>query len=108
MTNGSGGVDELHVAILMLSNELLGRGVLEGVIVAELQESFDSRTRVLRSLSIVSVRKRHDQTRSLEPFLLSRGDELYRTMSVSGTEERRNSETNLIDHDLTSICEISD
>ena len=79
---GSSRIDKLHIAILMLSNELLRRRVLEGVIVAQLQESFDTSTRVLGTLSIVSVRKRHDETRSLKPFLLSRGDKLHSESSV--------------------------
>jgi hypothetical protein len=71
-------VDELHVAVLVLTSELLGGGVEEGVVVAKLEETLDASRRVLGSLSVESVRKRHDESRALEPLLLSRGDELLR------------------------------
>ena len=41
------------------------------VIIAKLQEALYSGTRVLWALSIVTVRKTHDQTTSLQPFALS-------------------------------------
>jgi hypothetical protein len=50
------GVDDLHVAVLMLTVELLGRWVDSGLIITQLQESFYSTRRVFGSLTIVSVR----------------------------------------------------
>lgn len=86
---GYGRVDELHVAILMLSEEFFGSRVDERVIVAKLEESFDTSGRVFRSLSIVSMRKGESKTRSLKPFSFARSDEL-------------------INHDLSSVGKVTD
>ena len=73
---GRGRVDDLEVAVLVLSADLLLRGEHVRVVVTQLEESLDSTRRVLRSLSVVSVRERHHQSSSLEPLSLSRRDEL--------------------------------
>lgn len=69
-------VNDLHVAILVLSVKLLRRGEDSRIIIGQLQESLETTRRVFRSLSIVTVRKGEYQSRSLEPFLFSGGDEL--------------------------------
>ena len=73
---GRGGVDDLEVAVLVLSADLLLRGEHVRVVVTQLEESLDSSRRVLRSLSVVSMGQRHDETSSLEPLSLSGRDEL--------------------------------
>ena len=85
----NGRVDELHVAILMLSEEFFGSRVDERMVVAKLEESFDTSGRVFGSLSIVSVGKGESETGSLKPF------------SFSGSDE-------LINHDLSSVGKITD
>lgn len=52
----------LHVAVLDLPGLLLWRRVVEGVVVAELEEPLDTGGRVLRTLTVVAVRERHDET----------------------------------------------
>ena len=52
----NGRVDELQVAVLMLTNEFLRSRVDEGVVVTELEESLDTSRRVFGTLSVVSVR----------------------------------------------------
>lgn len=66
-----GGNHELHIAVLVLPKKFLGRRVNEGVVVTKLEETFDPGRRVLGSLSVVTVRKRHDDSGALEPLLLS-------------------------------------
>lgn len=53
-------VHNLHIAVLVLALDLLGRGVDMGVVVAELQETLDTSTGVLRTLAIEAVRQAHD------------------------------------------------
>lgn len=78
-------VDNLHVAVLMLSVQLLRRRVDSWFIVTQLQESLHSSRRVLWSLTIVTVRQVEHQTRSLQPFPLSGSDELIDdTLSIVG------------------------
>lgn len=70
------GINDLHVAVLVLTVELLGRWVHSGLVVAQLQESLHSTRRVLGTLSVVSVRQAEYETGSLQPFALSGSNEL--------------------------------
>jgi hypothetical protein len=79
----------LHVAVLDLPGLLLRRGVVEGVVVAELEEALDPGRRVLRTLAVVAVRERHDETRTLQPLALAGGDEL-------------------VNHDLGAVGKVAD
>ena len=62
---------------------------MEGVVVAELEEALDAGRRVLRTLAVVAVRERHDETRTLQPLALAGGDEL-------------------VDHDLGAVGKVAD
>jgi hypothetical protein len=52
----------------MLTVEFFGRGEDAGIFVAELQESLDTTTRMLWTLSIETMRHRHHKTGSLLPL----------------------------------------
>lgn len=76
-------VDNLHVAVLVLTVELLWRWVDSWLVITELEESLYSTRRVLRSLTIVTVGQTHDQTSSLKPFTFTGSKELINdTLSV--------------------------
>ena len=80
-----GRIDNLHIAVLVLAFDLLGRGEVVRVVIAELQESLDPATRVLGTLTVVTVGQRHDKTGSLHPLDLTGCDELVNdTLSVVG------------------------
>lgn len=82
---GRGEVGDLHVAVLVLTDELLASGELSRVLVAELEVSLETSRGVLRALTIVTVGQRHDKTCSLHPLNFTRGDELVDdTLSVVG------------------------
>ena len=70
------GVDDLHVAVLVLPLNLLRRGVHMRVVVAQLQEALDAAARVLRALAVEPVGHAHDEARALEPLALAGGNEL--------------------------------
>jgi hypothetical protein len=72
----SGAEDDLHVAVLVLAVELLGRWEDAWVLVTELEETLHTAGTVLWTLTIVSVREVHDKTRSLQPLDFSRGNKL--------------------------------
>lgn len=69
-------IRNLHITILMLSINLLRSGENTRILIAQLQVPFNTTGRMLRSLTIVSMREGHDESRALQPFHLSRGDEL--------------------------------
>ena len=69
-------VDNLHVAVLVLPLNLLGRREDMRVVITKLQESFKTSTRVLRTLTIETVGEADDQTGPLQPLLLTTGNEL--------------------------------
>ena len=71
-----GHVADLHIAILMLTIELVRRREDSRVFVAELEIAFHPARRMLRPLSIVTVRQRHDQSRPLKPLDLARSNKL--------------------------------
>lgn len=71
-----GSVDDLHVAVLVLAGELLGRGVDVRVIIAQLEVTLNTRGRVLGALAVITVGEGHNETGTLEPLLLTRGEEL--------------------------------
>ena len=85
---GRRGNNDLHVAVLVLTRELVLRRVDVGVVVApaasarprvanaQLQEALDAGRRVLRPLAVVAVRQGHDEAGALQPLALARGDEL--------------------------------
>lgn len=75
---GGGHVGNLHVAVLVLAVELLGRGVEARILVAELEETLETAGRVLRTLTIVTVGQGHDKAGTLHPLGLTRGDELIK------------------------------
>lgn len=69
-------VSNLHIAILVLTLELLRRWEDSRVFVAKLQVSLHAARRVLRALTIVTMGQVHDKATSLKPLDLARGDEL--------------------------------
>lgn len=80
-----GHVDDLHVAVLVLAVELVLRGEDTGLLVTELEVTLHTARGMLGTLTVVTVRKRQDQTRALQPFRLSRCNELVNnTLSVVG------------------------
>jgi hypothetical protein len=82
---GRSEVGNLHVAVLVLTDKLLASRELPGVLVAELEVSFETSGRVLRTLTIVTVGQRHNKACSLHPLNLTRGDELVDdTLGVIG------------------------
>lgn len=82
-------VNDLKVAILMLPlHHVLIREHVR-VVVAQLEEPFDSTGRMLRTLTVVSMGKGHHHARSLHP------------LSFTGRDK-------LVDDDLATVCEISE
>lgn len=83
---GRGGhAGNLHVAVLVLTVQLVSLGVRTGLFVAKLEPTLHASGRVLRTLAIVTVRQGHNQTRTLQPLGFTRGDELIDdTLSVVG------------------------
>ena len=69
-------VYDLHIAVLVLTLYLLGRGVNVRVVVAKLQESLNTSAGVLGTLTVVAVGQVHDKACALEPLPLAGGDEL--------------------------------
>lgn len=81
----AGHADDLHVAVLVLAVELVTLGEDTGLLIAELQPTLHSTGRVLRTLAIVTVGKRNNQTGALQPLGLSSSNELINdTLSVVG------------------------
>jgi hypothetical protein len=82
---GRGEVGNLHVTVLVLTDEFLTSGELSGVLVTELEVSLKTSRGVLGALTIVTVGQRHDKTCSLHPLNFTRSDELVDdTLSVVG------------------------
>ena len=82
---GGGHVGNLHVAVLVLSVNLVGGWVNARILIAKLEVTFQSAGRVLRALTVISMGQRHDETRSLNPFRFTRGNELINdTLGVVG------------------------
>ena len=77
-------VYDLHVAVLVLTLDLLARGEHLWVVVAELQETLNASTRVLGTLTIVTVRQAHDEARALE--IISQEDVEIRVELGLGSE----------------------
>ena len=71
-----GHVGNLHVAVLVLTLKLLGRGVDARILVAKLEETLDTSGRVLGTLAVITVGERHDKAGTLHPLALARGKEL--------------------------------
>lgn len=85
VVGGGGAVCDLHVAVLVLTLERLRAGEDARILVTQLQETLHTARRVLGTLTIVTVRHGHDQTGTLEPLDLTRGNELVNdTLSVVG------------------------
>lgn len=85
VVGGGGAVGDLHVAVLVLTVEGLGAGEDARVLVTELQEALHTSRRVLRTLTIVTVRHGHDETGTLEPLDLTGSDELVNdTLGIVG------------------------
>jgi hypothetical protein len=75
VVGGGGAVGDGPVGTL---NDFLighGRECIE-VLVGELEETLNTARAVLRSSTLITVRKEHNQTRLTEPLVLTRGDEL--------------------------------
>lgn len=85
---GARHVSDLHIAILVLAFEFIWAGEYSWVLIAELKVSLHSARGVFWTLSIIAMRKRHNETRSLKPF------------DLPGTNE-------LIDYALTVIGEVT-
>lgn len=73
---GRGHVTNLHVAILVLTVELLWFREYSWIFITELEVALHSSGGVLRTLTIIAVRQRHYKTRTLHPLDFSRCDEL--------------------------------
>ena len=71
-----GHICDLHVAVLMLAIKRIFGWENAGIFVAKLKVSLHSARRMLRSLAIVAMGERHDQTGALEPFDFAGRDEL--------------------------------
>lgn len=83
----SGGchVGDLHIAVLMLSVNVISSWENTGILVAKLEISLHSAGGMLWALSIVTVGEGHNEARSLDPFDFSGCDELIdNTLSVIG------------------------
>jgi hypothetical protein len=81
----AGHVSNLHVAVLVLAVELVLGGEDTGLLITELEVTLHTTGRVLRALTVVTMRKRQDQTGALQPLGFSRGNELVDdTLSVVG------------------------
>lgn len=72
----SGHVDDLHVAVLVLTVKLLTVREDSRILVAQLEVALQTAGRVLRALTIITVGQGHDEASSLHPLGLARGDEL--------------------------------
>jgi hypothetical protein len=83
---GRGGhAGNLHVAVLVLTVQLVSLGVRTGLFVAKLEPTLHTSGRVLRTLAIITVGQRHNQTGTLQPLGFTGGDELINdTLSVVG------------------------
>lgn len=83
---GRGGhVGNLHVAVLVLALQLFLGREHAGLLVTELQPTLHSTGRVLRTLSIITVRQRDNQTRALQPLSFTGSNELVNdTLGVVG------------------------
>ena len=80
-----GHVGDLHVTVLVETIQLLGAWVDAGLLVGELEVTLHTAGRVLGSLSVISVGKGHDKSRSLHPLDFSGSDELINdTLSIVG------------------------
>lgn len=73
---GGCAVRDLHVAVLVLTVELLRGGEDARILVAQLQESLHPARAVLGALTVVTMRQTHDQARSLQPLDFSGCNEL--------------------------------
>ena len=58
------------------------------VVVAELEEVINTRARVLRSLSVVSMRERHDKTGALESFYSPKAMKCVQRKRLAMMQER--------------------
>ncbi|ANB14017.1 hypothetical protein AWJ20_4972 [Sugiyamaella lignohabitans] len=67
----SRGVGNLHVTVLVLTFKLVRRWENSRVFIGKLEVTFNSCRRVLRSLTVVTVRKRQNKTSSLGPLGLT-------------------------------------
>lgn len=80
-----GHVGNLHIAVLVLTVQLVLSGELARFLVAKLQPTLHSTRRVLRTLAIITVRQGDNKTGALQPLGLSRGDELVNNaLSIIG------------------------
>lgn len=78
-------VGNLHVAVLVLAVELVLRGEDARLLVAELKVTLHATRGMLRTLTVVTVRKSQNQTGALQPLGLSSSNELVNdTLSVVG------------------------
>jgi hypothetical protein len=68
--------DNLHVAVLMLAVQLVSSGEYARLLVAKLQPTLHTTGRMLRTLAIVTVGQRDNQTRTLQPLGFTSSDEL--------------------------------
>jgi len=81
----AGHVDNLHVAVLVLTVELVLRGVHTRLLVTELQPTLHPARRVLWTLAIVTMRQRKDKTGTLQPLRFTSSNELVNdALSVVG------------------------
>lgn len=69
-------ISDLHVAVLMLAFQFIWGRIDAGIFVAQLEVSLHTSRRMLRSLSIIAVGQRHDETRSLHPLDFTGSDKL--------------------------------
>lgn len=81
----AGHAGDLHIAVLVLTVQLVGRGEHTGLLVAKLEPALHTSGRVLGALAVITVRQRHNQAGTLQPLGFTRGDELINdTLSVVG------------------------
>lgn len=83
-----GAVSNLDVAVLVLAVKLIGRREDAGVLINKLQVSLHTSRGVLWSLAVISVGQAHYESRTLEPFDLTRCDKL-------------------VDDDLRGVCKVT-
>lgn len=80
-----GHVGDLHVAVLVEAIQLVLAWVDTGLLVRELEVTLHTTGRMLGSLSVVSVGKGHDKSRSLHPLDFTGSDELIdNTLGIVG------------------------
>jgi hypothetical protein len=78
-------VGNLHIAVLVLTVQLVLTRELARFLVAKLQPTLHSTRRVLGTLAIITMRQREDETGALQPLGLSRSDKLVdNDLSVVG------------------------